>query len=117
MAIFTCYVPTSNFGGGFPPPFNFSYGDRSVFELDSDQFYELLDGSFDYSGNGTPYGYVYTYGVYDYGDNLTRFWDANGGSYDATAIFNLKDTGFWRDFSNICSVSTISSMARHTRTS
>ena len=73
-------------------------GTDSVFELELPQFYELFGGNFGYYGDGTPYGYVYTYGVYDYGNNLTRFWDANGGLYDATAIFDLKDTGSWRDF-------------------
>ena len=35
MAIFTCYVPTSNFGGGFPPSFNYYPIDGFAFELDS----------------------------------------------------------------------------------
>ena len=98
MAIFTCYVPTSNFSGGFPPAFNFTYADGSAFELDSPQFYELFGGSFGYYGDGTPNGYVYTYGVYNYSNTLTRFWDADGGLYDATAIYDLKDTGSWGDF-------------------
>ena len=76
----------------------FPTGTASIFELDSTEFYELFGGSFGYNGDGTPIGYVYTYGVYDYDDNLTRFWTADGGLYDATDIFNLKDTGSWRDF-------------------
>ena len=45
MAIFTCYVPTNNFGKGSPPPFDFS-GGSFYFELDSPKYYELFGGSF-----------------------------------------------------------------------
>lgn len=98
MATFTCYVPTNNFGNGFPPSFTFPFGDGSVFELDFPEFYELYGGSFGYYGNGVPFGQVTSYSVYNYSDVLTRYWTADGGIYDATDIFNLRDTGSWRDF-------------------
>jgi hypothetical protein len=98
MAVFTCYVRTSNFGGGFPGQFDYYPVSQYGFRLESDNYYEFFAGSFGYYGDNTPYGYVYTYGVYDYGNNLTRFWDADGGFYDSAVIFDLKDTGSWRDF-------------------
>lgn len=98
MATFTCYVSTSNFGGGYPPSFNYYVISQYAFQLSSNNYYEFFAGNFGYAGDNTPFGYVYTYGVYDYSNNITRFWDAQGGLYDAAAIFDLKDTGTWRDF-------------------
>jgi Ca2+-binding RTX toxin-like protein len=99
MATFYCYVSTTNFGGGYPPSFNYYPMGPYAFELDSPEFYEWFTGSFGYYADSTPYGYVYTYSVYDYGNNLTRYWVADAGtSYYADDIFNLKDTGSWRDF-------------------
>ena len=96
MATFYCYVPTTNFGGGYPPAFTYN-GNSFALDLYSPDYYESFGGSF-YYYNNIPYGEVYTYGVYDYGGYLTRYWTADGGIYDANAIFNLKDTGSWRDF-------------------
>lgn len=97
MATFTCYVPTNIFGNGYSPRFEMTYGDGSVFQLSSKKFYELFGGSFGYFPNDTPSGYVTTYGVYNYRDEITRLWTADGGGYDATVIFDLKDTGTWRE--------------------
>jgi len=99
MAVFTCYVPTNTFGKGSPPPFGLSAGDASFFELDSSQFYQLFGGSFGYYSNGTPYGDVDSIGTYSNNGALTRNWVAEIGSvYDAQVVFNLLDTGSWREY-------------------
>jgi Ca2+-binding RTX toxin-like protein len=98
MAIFTCAVSTNIFGNGSPGKFELSAGDGSFFELDSSKFYELFGGSFNYYADGTPYGYVYTYRVFDNGNNQTRFWDADGGFYRAEDMYSLKESGSWRDY-------------------
>ena len=101
MAIFTCYAPTNTFGNGFPPPFNLSAGDYFFFELDSPEFYQIFGGNFNYYPNGKPFGDVDTIDVYANNGFLTRSWDAEPGSYyEATDIFNLLDTGTWREYFN-----------------
>jgi Ca2+-binding RTX toxin-like protein len=99
MATFTCYAPTNTFGNGRPPPFNLTAGDGFFFELDSQKFYQLFGGSFGYYANGTPYGDVDNIGVYNNNGALTRNWISEPGSYyDAAVIFDLLDTGTWRQY-------------------
>jgi Ca2+-binding RTX toxin-like protein len=97
MATFTCYVPTNTFRGGFRPDSTFPFGDGSAIELDYPDFYELYGGAFSYPG-GIPDGLVYTIRVYNYSNNLTQYWTADGGLYDAGAVYDLARNGSWQDF-------------------
>ena len=80
--------------------FDLSAGDGSFFQLDFlGPFYELFGGSFGYTADGTPTGYVYTYRVFDY-DNTHRPGSGTP-TVDSTVpkdMYSIKENGTWRDY-------------------
>jgi len=90
MATFEANVQVNNTGKGHVPPGQVSYSSGSLIQIEYNQYYENINGSFTYKpGKDFPNGLVYSDYKFDYSGNTLTTWVAEvGAQYDAKTMYN-----------------------------